>query len=134
MFSRSCHVNYSSSSCISNENDTMYGVLLKPKNICTCVSQHGEFIKPRDSVSEHNPNLNHVDGKFIKTKSKALKIYSDLKKMKKPIMPKLFVFLNSVFSTSTKNQETDCTSHLDRKSKLATHPRVRPRLHFRGRV
>ena len=119
MFSRSCHVNYLSYSCISNENDTMYGVLLKPKNICTCVSQHGEFIKPRDSVSEQNPNPNHVDSKFIMTKSKALKIYSDLKKMKKPISPKLSMFFNSIFSTSTKNRETDCTSHLDRKSKSA---------------
>ncbi|GJX99191.1 BIG GRAIN 1-like protein A [Tanacetum coccineum] len=61
--SRSCHVNYSSySSCSSNENDTMYGVLKKPKHIRTCVGQHGEFIKPRDSVSdvsEQKPN--HVD-------------------------------------------------------------------------
>ncbi|PWA46143.1 hypothetical protein CTI12_AA509640 [Artemisia annua] len=119
--SRSCHVNYSSPSCSSNENDTMYGVLLKPKHIRTCVSQHGEFIKPRDSVSsvsEQKPNSNHVDGKFIKTKLKALKIYSDLKKMKKPISPKLSMFFNSIFST-TKNRENDCNSHLDRKSKSA---------------
>ncbi|PWA84948.1 hypothetical protein CTI12_AA155190 [Artemisia annua] len=116
--SRSCHVNYSSSSCSSNENDTMYGVLLKPKHIRTCVSQHGhELIKPHDSVSEQKPN--HVDGKFVKTKLKALKIYSDLKKMKKPISPKLSMFFNSIFSNSTKNRETDGTSRLDRKSKSA---------------
>ncbi|GJY12152.1 BIG GRAIN 1-like protein A [Tanacetum coccineum] len=116
--SRSCHVNYSSySSCSSNENDTMYGVLLKPKHIRTCVGQHGEFIKPRDSVSdvsEQKPN--HVDGKFVKTKSRALKIYSELKKMKKPISPKLSMFFNSIFST-TKNRETE--ARLDRKSKSA---------------
>nr|GEV82698.1 protein BIG GRAIN 1-like A [Tanacetum cinerariifolium] len=116
--SRSCHVNYSSySSCSLNEDDTMYGVLLKPKHIRTCVGHHGEFIEPRDSVSdvsEQKPN--HVDGKFVKTKSKALKIYSDLKKMKKPISPKLSMFFNSIFST-TKNRETE--ARLDRKSKSA---------------
>ncbi|XP_073278705.1 protein BIG GRAIN 1-like A [Primulina huaijiensis] len=40
------------------------------------------------------------EGRFTKTKSKALKIYGDLKKVKEPVSPggKLTSFLNSIFS------------------------------------
>ncbi|KAJ7011586.1 protein BIG GRAIN 1-like B [Populus alba x Populus x berolinensis] len=41
------------------------------------------------------------EGSFVKTKSKALKIYGDLKKVKQPISPgrRLASFLNSLFTT-----------------------------------
>uniref|UniRef100_F6HXY5 Protein BIG GRAIN 1-like B n=1 Tax=Vitis vinifera TaxID=29760 RepID=F6HXY5_VITVI len=43
------------------------------------------------------------EGGFVKTKSRALKIYGDLKKVKQPISPggRLASFLNSLFTTGT---------------------------------
>ncbi|KAL0715205.1 hypothetical protein Bca4012_064527 [Brassica carinata] len=43
-------------------------------------------------------------GSFLRTKSKALKMYSDLKKAKQPISPggRLATFLNSIFTGNTK--------------------------------
>ncbi|KAJ9559602.1 hypothetical protein OSB04_004762 [Centaurea solstitialis] len=77
------------------------------------------------------------ESKFVKTKSKAMKIYSDLKKVKQPISPggRLSSFLNSLFVTgNAKKSKTSsavsaaagdggCTGaescRLDRKSKSA---------------
>ncbi|ESQ29990.1 hypothetical protein EUTSA_v10012317mg [Eutrema salsugineum] len=48
----------------------------------------------------HRPNNKQEHGSFLRTKSKALKIYSDLKKVKQPISPggRLATFLNSLFT------------------------------------
>ncbi|XP_073135240.1 protein BIG GRAIN 1-like B [Henckelia pumila] len=47
------------------------------------------------------------EGGFLKTKSKALKIYADLKKVKQPISPgrKLATFLNSLFTAAAGNSK-----------------------------
>ena len=67
------------------------------------------------------PKPKHENG-FVKTKSKALKIYGDLKKVKQPISPggRLASFLNSLFTTGNtkKAKIEDLGSH--RNSKTTT--------------
>ncbi|KAL7616737.1 protein BIG GRAIN 1-like A [Lactuca sativa] len=127
--------NSSSSSCdssyggafSSSEVDSMNGVLFKPKPIRTSGYQQEE---------DSQQKVKH-EGKFAKTKLKALKIYSDLKKVKQPVSPggRLATFLNSLLTTgNTKKPKTSSAStaaavsggyaeaarsHLDRKSKSA---------------
>ncbi|XP_010261958.1 PREDICTED: protein BIG GRAIN 1-like A [Nelumbo nucifera] len=54
----------------------------------------------KDSVPQQKPSKNE-GGRFIKTKSRALKLYGDLKKVKQPISPggRLAMFLNSLFTS-----------------------------------
>lgn len=112
-----------SSSTSSSDIESVHGVQVKPRPIRTAVYQHD--YKENDMPSK---------GKFVKTKSKALKIYSELKKVKQPISPggRLAAFLNSLF-TNKKNNDSSASvasvpggsyteavrSHLDRKSKSA---------------
>ncbi|XP_076938698.1 protein BIG GRAIN 1-like B [Bidens hawaiensis] len=112
-----------SSSTSSSDIESVHGIQIKPRPIRTAVYQHD---KQNDMQSK---------GKFVKTKSKALKIYSDLKKVKQPISPggRLAAFLNSLFTNKKHNDSsvsmTDGSyteagrSHLDRKSKSANASR-----------
>ncbi|CDO97863.1 unnamed protein product [Coffea canephora] len=87
-----------------------YG-LHKPKPIRTSVSAHQpEKLNKRnkdfncnmyeDGGHNHQPKPKQEGGAFVKTKSRALKIYGDLKKVKQPISPggRLASFLNSIFT------------------------------------
>ncbi|XP_076881201.1 protein BIG GRAIN 1-like B [Bidens hawaiensis] len=63
------------------------------------------------------------EGKFVKTKSRAMKIYGDLKKAKQPISPggKLATFLNSIFTSSnTKSTKLSSTASIESKSATAS--------------
>nr|DAD35195.1 TPA_asm: hypothetical protein HUJ06_005835 [Nelumbo nucifera] len=53
----------------------------------------------RDSLPQQKPSKNR-GGRFIRTKSRALKIYDDLKEVKQPILPggRLATFLNSLLT------------------------------------
>lgn len=65
------------------------------------------------------PSSKHESG-FVKTKSKALKIYGDLKKVKQPISPggRLASFLNSLFTAgNAKKAKIEDLSNPKRKSK-----------------
>ncbi|KAA0059409.1 hypothetical protein IC582_002695 [Cucumis melo] len=82
---------------------------------------YGDGIK----VSIPNQKPKH-ENSFVKTKSKALKIYGDLKKVKQPISPggRLATFLNSLFSGGSpkKQKFTNSSKQNDacmRKSKSA---------------
>ncbi|XP_076891158.1 protein BIG GRAIN 1-like A [Bidens hawaiensis] len=109
-----------SSSTSSSDIESVYGVQVKPRPIRTAVYHHD--YKQNDMPSK---------GKFVKTKSKALKIYSELKKGKQPISPggRLAAFLNSLFTNKKHNDSSASVpggsyteapmSHLDRKSKSA---------------
>ncbi|OMO66093.1 hypothetical protein COLO4_30774 [Corchorus olitorius] len=91
----------------SSESDSFYGAT-KSRSSSSPPSTHRP--KPiRTSVSSARPDhQNDVvksqkpkhEGGFVRTKSKALKIYSDLKKVKQPISPggRLASFLNSLFT------------------------------------
>ncbi|KVH97892.1 protein BIG GRAIN 1-like A [Cynara cardunculus var. scolymus] len=123
----------------SSEGELMYGVLFKPRPVRTNIHQHGGFEKREKERCMYGHGYQHHvleqkvkhESKFVKTKSKALKLYSDLKKVKQPISPggRLSTFLNSLFTTgNTKkskmsSREGGCAvaakSHLDRKSKSA---------------
>lgn len=112
-----------------SENDSMYGFMFKPKPIRTNVYQQDEYKIKREKNDSQSKGKH--EGKFMKTKSKALKFYTDLKKVKQPISPggRLSSFLNSLFATgNTKKRNTSSatasgagryTDHLDRKSKSA---------------
>ncbi|XVF86870.1 hypothetical protein PTKIN_Ptkin18bG0076200 [Pterospermum kingtungense] len=96
----------------SSESDSFYGT--KSRSSSSTSSLYTHRPKPvRTSVSVRPPQLENsafqtatttqkpkTEGGFVRTKSKALKIYSDLKKVKQPISPggRLASFLNSLFT------------------------------------
>lgn len=119
----------------SRSPSSCYG-LQKPKPIRTSVS-----VQPQEKLMKklHHEDRRHApqakpkqkqkdEGGFSKTKSRALKIYGDLKKAKQPISPggRLASFLNSLFtaggntkkakiSSSSSNDDDDITSASGRK-------------------
>lgn len=87
----------------------------RPKPIRTGGSGHHQKEKSRENCQDFEMNRRERrgladqseqkpkhEGGFLKTKSKALKIYADLKKVKQPISPgrKLATFLNSLFTNA----------------------------------
>ncbi|XP_075523312.1 protein BIG GRAIN 1-like A [Primulina tabacum] len=109
----------------------------RPKPIRTGSSGHHQKEKSRENrqdfemnrrerrglADQSEPNPKHESG-FLKTKSKALKIYADLKKVKQPISPgrKLATFLNSLFTTaagSSKKHKANANPHHSLASKSA---------------
>ncbi|KAG2305664.1 hypothetical protein Bca4012_085208 [Brassica carinata] len=89
-----------SSGFSSSESDSFY-LRSKPS---ASPPPHARQPKPiRTSVVE-KPSSN---GGFLRTKSKALKIYTDLKKVKQPLSPggRLATFLNSLFTNAASNHK-----------------------------
>lgn len=117
----SCGGGFSSS---ESESRSSSYTMLRPRPIRTEKPQfdgHGDAIK----VSVPNQKPKHENG-FVKTKSKALKIYGDLKKVKQPISPggRFATFLNSLFNGGSpkKQKFTNSAQQNDacmRKSKSA---------------
>ncbi|CAK9150134.1 unnamed protein product [Ilex paraguariensis] len=99
----------------SSEAESVHGFLScydaiampRPKPIRTGVSAQHRHNEQRDhQVSQPKPKHDGIaGGGFVKTKSRASKIYSDLKKVKQPISPggRLATFLNSLFSAGKRN-------------------------------
>jgi len=104
----------------SESSESVYA--LKSRSSCYGMQRP----KPiRTSFSGQNPQSEkpkHENG-FVKTKSKALKIYGDLKKVKQPISPggRLASFLNSLFtagnSKKAKMSSSAYETSSERKSK-----------------
>lgn len=99
--------------------------LRRPKTIRTGASE-----KCRENRQDFEMNRRESEqkqkheGGFLKTKSKALKIYADLKKVKQPISPgrKLATFLNSLFTNaagSSKKHKANTNPHNSPASKSA---------------
>lgn len=99
--------------CSSSELDSIYGVTSKssgyaiqrPKPIRTHVPLCTDRLeRPRREFNTFDRYTQQQkpkqEGSFVKTKSRALKIYGDLKKVKQPISPggRLANFLNSLFT------------------------------------
>ncbi|KAK9078377.1 hypothetical protein SSX86_002434 [Deinandra increscens subsp. villosa] len=94
----------------SSEAESMHGIRVssRPKPIRTGSNRHYDHntreitqmntYQFEDSQSKQKQKH---EGKFVKTKSRAMKIYGDLKKVKQPISPggRLATFLNSIFTT-----------------------------------
>lgn len=113
----------------SSIGSSCYGLSYRPKEpIRTSISTNQEkFHKhqhPKDlnfydsSLAKEKPK--HVEDGLKKTKSRALKIYSELKKVKQPISPggRLSSFLNSLF-TNGKKTKISSNAHEERKLKSA---------------
>ena len=107
----------------SSESESIYGVnssrssttsytMQRPKPVRTSISARPEKSQRREDLHQTDTFQHHErnyapnqkakpEGSFVKTKSKALKIYGDLKKVKQPISPgrRLASFLNSLFTT-----------------------------------
>ncbi|KAH7565547.1 hypothetical protein JRO89_XS09G0225800 [Xanthoceras sorbifolium] len=92
----------------SKSNSSSCYSMQRPKPIRTSISTgqpqryekvFHQAIQCADSFQQKPTKKSHENG-FVKTKSKALKIYSDLKKVKQPISPggRLASFLNSLFT------------------------------------
>ncbi|KAJ0816937.1 putative protein BIG GRAIN 1 [Helianthus annuus] len=102
----------------------------KPESKHKHKHKHDEFMKreKQRNVYGHDDlrgtGTDKREGSFVNTKSKVLKMYSDLKKMKQPISPggRLTTFLNSLFVTGNSKRcdtsvvTTGGMSRLDRKS------------------
>ncbi|KAJ4708972.1 Protein BIG GRAIN 1-like A [Melia azedarach] len=132
----------------SSDTDSFYGsrprsscfVPQRPKPVRTSISVQPEKTKKKErtlfheqrelhmfddyhytSAAEHTPKLGESD--LIKSKSRALKIYNNLKKVKQPISPggRLANFINSLFTAGnakkTKNSSSLNTSYDDLNSK-----------------
>ncbi|KAK1416912.1 hypothetical protein QVD17_26031 [Tagetes erecta] len=117
-FKRSVHrsVNSSSSSSdsssgggfSSSETESVHCISSRPKPIRTSTNnEYNTRAKQMNMYQFEDLQLKQKhEGKFVKTKSRAMKIYGDLKKVKQPISPggRLATFLNSIFTTNnTKN-------------------------------
>lgn len=121
----------SDSSCAGLFSESSnYGVSSKSsgnKSIRTSFSTKQEsFNDQKINISQHKSK--HDAGGFVKTKSKALKMYGDLKKVRQPISPggRLANFLNSIFSSSSSSAANakkariyQEEANLERKSKSA---------------
>ncbi|KAK8584885.1 hypothetical protein V6N13_138829 [Hibiscus sabdariffa] len=115
----------------SSESDSFYGAKSRSSS---SASSHYSTHRPkpiRTGVSARQPEVKNSfhgatqqkpkhEGGFVRTKSKALKIYSDLKKVKQPISPggKLASFLNSLFTAgNTKKTKISSSKYEETKSK-----------------
>ncbi|CAI9114395.1 OLC1v1015112C1 [Oldenlandia corymbosa var. corymbosa] len=109
----------------SSRGPSCYGIN-KPKPIRTSTSektQSHHHHKNRNYLQPTKAEKHEETGRFVKTKSRALKIYGDLKKVKQPISPggRLASFLNSIFTAgnSKKAKYDDETIDSERKFKSA---------------
>lgn len=123
----------------SSEAESINGVSSRPKPIRTYTNRHDEYHTRENQRNAYVQKYQLEDyqskpkneGKFVRTKSRAMKIYGDLKKVKQPISPggRLATFLNSLFttgnakntklSTSSAGGYDDASDHIDRESKSA---------------
>ncbi|MBA0812181.1 hypothetical protein Gohar_026170 [Gossypium harknessii] len=94
----------------SSESDSFYSAKSRSSSSYHCHRlpkpiRTSTISAPKHEVFQNNfhgaTQKSKHEGSFIKTKSKALKIYSDLKKVKQPISPggRLASFLNSLFTS-----------------------------------
>ncbi|KAM7476075.1 hypothetical protein LguiB_023318 [Lonicera macranthoides] len=122
----------------SSELESVCAGSSRPKPIRTSVSIQSDKLNKRENNAFDNcakPGKTHAsqqkskhEGGFVKTKSRALKIYGDLKKAKQPISPggRLASFLNSIFTAGNAKKKAKLSSarsyddsSLERKSKSA---------------
>lgn len=103
----------------SSETESVYRISSRPKPIRTNIIRDDEHkLYGQKYQTENIQTISKHEGKFVKTKSRAMKIYGDLKKVKQPISPggRLATFLNSIFNTKSKlesmptNGSSTCSS------------------------
>ncbi|XP_010465275.1 PREDICTED: protein BIG GRAIN 1-like A [Camelina sativa] len=102
----------------SSESDSFYGRSKSSASPPPSSTRQQQPKPIRTSTVDHSSSVQKPKelGGFLRTKSKALKIYSDLKKVKQPISPggRLATFLNSLFTnaaaTNPKKQQRKKTT------------------------
>ncbi|KAH6804721.1 hypothetical protein C2S51_032968 [Perilla frutescens var. frutescens] len=103
----------------------------RPKPVRTGSNKDQEpFFKSDDDDRKIRDGIRAVDDDLIKSKSRALKIYANLKKVKQPISPggRLTTFINSLFSNASgkKSRNPDAAAAAsgfrDVKSPAGRHP------------
>ncbi|XWS16185.1 hypothetical protein CRYUN_Cryun34aG0063300 [Craigia yunnanensis] len=100
----------------SSSSSSSHYTTHRPKPIRTSVSARPQ-VENSFHVATQKPKN---EGGFVRTKSKALKIYSDLKKVKQPISPggRLASFLNSLFTAgNAKKAKISLSGYEERKLK-----------------
>ncbi|KAG8375727.1 hypothetical protein BUALT_Bualt10G0130500 [Buddleja alternifolia] len=123
-FSSTSSSNSDSSGALSSSDTEFFASSTKPKVSCFSTTRPkpvrtGPARKSKEECNsfgdyDQNNHKNKMDGDdLIKSKSRALKIYANLKKVKQPISPggRLTTFINSLFnngnSKKSKNVETN---------------------------
>ncbi|XP_076937639.1 protein BIG GRAIN 1-like B [Bidens hawaiensis] len=121
----------------SSKAEIIYGFPFpsRPRPIRTNISYDDDecnTFETNTSMYAKSEDVQHYEGKFVKTKSKAMKIYSYLKKGKQPVSPggRLASFLFSLFSTRNMKKskipsacsggQDEAMVHASRKSKSAS--------------
>lgn len=122
LFFSSTSISSDSSGFSSSDTDSLFGsrsscfVTPRPKPVRTAKTE-----KPKKKTESHilddynhnyNSNIENTPG-LIKSKSRALKIYGNLKKVKQPISPggRLASFINSLFTTTNTKKPKNSHNH-----------------------
>jgi|UniRef100_A0A2N9IXA1 hypothetical protein len=89
----------------SSETESSYKHKVKPKLQSSKKQMNLDY---RSSEKQSKPKI--IEGGFTKTKSRALKIYGELKKVKQPISPggRIASFLNSIFNSDNVKKAKMC--------------------------
>ncbi|XP_004501437.1 protein BIG GRAIN 1-like B [Cicer arietinum] len=111
-FSSTSSSSDSSSGLLSSSSDTESLYKMKSRVSCFAPSRPKNV---KTSLPREKFIANDEDG-LIKSKSRALKIYNNLKKVKQPISPggKLTNFINNLFTTSNNNTKKTKTVNTER--------------------
>ncbi|KAI3759781.1 hypothetical protein L6452_07834 [Arctium lappa] len=116
-----------------SEAETIYGFPARPRPIRTSFIEDDKRNTREKQVQTHQSDDLQTKTKFVKTKSRAMKIYGYLKKGKQPISPggRLATFLISLFTTGNAKKSkisSSCTGihdeaiiHSNMKSKSANN-------------
>ncbi|XP_076953390.1 protein BIG GRAIN 1-like B [Bidens hawaiensis] len=119
----------------SSKTEIIYGFPVRPRPIRTSIRYDDDECNTfgtNTSMYAQSEDLQHCEGKFVKTKSRAMKIYSYLKKGTQPVSPggRLASFLFSLFSTRNMKKskipsacsggQDEAVVHASRKSKSAS--------------
>ncbi|MED6173721.1 hypothetical protein PIB30_062297 [Stylosanthes scabra] len=108
-----------SSSSSSSDTESFYAAVRSRASSCFPPS------RPKPIRTTTTTSLDHGEEVLIKSKSRAFKIYNNLKKVKQPISPggRLTTFLNSLFNTPTNSKKPTkpaSSSIADRKAASST--------------
>ncbi|CAI9095906.1 OLC1v1031943C1 [Oldenlandia corymbosa var. corymbosa] len=99
----------SNSGGLSSSSDTeFYAASVKTSKSCFATMKKPKPVKTKQQQNESSKSSDHKkteDQNLIKSQSRALKIYSNLKKVKDPISPggRLTAFINNLFTNSKKH-------------------------------
>ncbi|MED6144540.1 hypothetical protein PIB30_016585 [Stylosanthes scabra] len=117
----------SSSSSSSSDTESFYAAVRSRASSCFPPSRPKPIRTTTTTTTTTTTSMDHGEEVLIKSKSRALKIYNNLKKVKQPISPggRLTTFLNSLFNTPANSKKptkpaSSSSSVADRKAASST--------------